>query len=486
MVNKEKKWGLVDATGLILVPLEYDDMNYIPDADKKLLYITKNQRRFGCIDVNAKVVVPVEYDNIAQFKEGMVAVRKNSRWGFVNEKGVEIVPCIYRQVHDFQEGLAAVMDKGRWGFIDKQGNTVLKATYSRVGNFKEGIAWVLANGGLTQYITPTGEVVLEGKYSIANDFEEGIARVRAGVKGWSLIDRAGNVILKPKRKYKAISAFNQHDLATIKIGTKHGLINREGKIVTKGRFAQIDAFQEGYSIVRRHGYGSFMLFKNVKYAIMDSSGQLVCRPSFRQLRGFSNGRAAFMGEKGWGFVDTEAELVTDAQYIKVSDFKAGRAVVYLKHNETGLIDTSGQYIVAPKINKIMAVSEELALVKESYGSYYFLHEDLQRHSPNNFQAAHCFNDGAAPVCTSGQWGVINHQGLEMMTPKYSDIDAFKSGVAQVKLYNSKGVVNQKGEIIIPPDYEYINYAGNGLFRIEQGDRLGYLGIDGNWVWEMQK
>ena len=486
MVNKDKKWGLIDAAGIILVPVEYDDMNYIPDSEKQLLYITKNQRRFGCIDVNAKVVVPVEYDKVAQFKEGMVAVRKNNRWGFVNAKGEEVIPCIYRQVHDFQEGLAAVMDKGRWGFIDKQGNPVLKAQYARVGNFKEGIAWVLANGGLLQYIRPNGEVVLEGKYSMANDFEDGIARVRAGMNGWSLIDRAGNVILKPKRKYKDIGPFNQHGLATIKIGTKYGLINRGGKVVTKGRFAQIENFQEGYAIVRRHSYGSFMLFKNVKYAIMDSSGQLVCRPSFRQLRSFSDGRAAFAGEKGWGFVNTAGQLIAAPQYLKVSDFKAGRAVVYLKHNETGLIDTSGQYIVAPKVDKIMDVSEELALVKESYGNYYFLHEDLQRHTPNNFQAAHCFNDGAAPICSSGRWGVINHQGLEMMTPKYSDIDAFEGGIARVKLYSSQGVVNQKGEIIIPPDYEYINYAGDGLFRIEQGDSMGYLGMDGNWVWEMRK
>lgn len=486
MVYKNKKWGLIDNTGQVLVPLEYDDMNYIPNSDNRLLYITKHQRRFGCIDADAKIVVPVDYDKVGQFKEGLVAVRRGNRWGFVNEQGVEVVPCMYRQVHDYQEGLAAVMEKGRWGFIDKNGNTVLKAQYAQVGNFKEGIAWVQSRGGYIEYITPSGEVVLVGKYSMANDFEEGIARVRAGIKGWALIDRQGNLIMKPKKSYKAINAFNQYGLAIVKIGTKYALLNREGKLVTKGKFAQIDAFREGYAVVRRHGYSKFMLFKNVKYAIMDSTGSLVTRPIFRQLRDFNNGRAAFCGDEGWGFVDTNGAIVTAPEYMKVSDFKAGRAVVYLKHNETGLIDTNGQYIVSPKVNKILEVSEKLALVKESYGNYYFLHEDLQRHTPNNFQAAHCFNDGAAPVCTNGRWGVINNQGLQMMTAKYSEIDAYEGGIALVKLYSSQGVVNQKGEIIIPPLYEYINYAGEGIFRIEQGDKMGYLGIDGNWVWEMRQ
>jgi hypothetical protein len=48
-----------------------------------------------------------------------------------------------------------------------------------------------------------------------------------------------------------------------------------------------------------------------------------------------------------------------------------------------------------------------------------------------------------------------------------------------------GVVDIKGKVIIPPTFEYISYIGNGLFRVEKGDKLGYLNSNGDWVWAMQ-
>ncbi|MEL7021524.1 MAG: WG repeat-containing protein, partial [Bacteroidota bacterium] len=64
--------------------------------------------------------------------------------------------------------------------------------------------------------------------------------------------------------------------------------------------------------------------------------------------------------------------------------------------------------------------------------------------------------------------------------------SFKNGYAQVRIRGFNGLTNLKGELIISPNYEYISYAGKGLFRVEQGDKIGYFNSSGRWVHELDE
>jgi hypothetical protein len=57
---------------------------------------------------------------------------------------------------------------------------------------------------------------------------------------------------------------------------------------------------------------------------------------------------------------------------------------------------------------------------------------------------------------------------------------------KVRIHGFNGLASLEGELIVKPDYEYISYAGEGLFRVEKGDELGYFDVAGNWVWAMQR
>jgi hypothetical protein len=92
----------------------------------------------------------------------------------------------------------------------------------------------------------------------------------------------------------------------------------------------------------------------------------------------------------------------------------------------------------------------------------------------------------AVVQSNGRWGVINQKGIELIPPKYDKIEAFENGYAKVQIKGFNGLTNLKGELIVQPDYEYISYAGEGLFRVEQGDKIGYFDMGGRWVWGLQE
>ncbi|BDS10805.1 WG repeat-containing protein [Aureispira anguillae] len=488
LIRQDGKWGMLDHEGNEVLAPAYDNFNFLPNANKKLFFITRNQQLYGAIDSNAKIIVPVKYTRIRTYKEDRIAVKNQAgRWGYVDRNSNEIIKTKYRVAYDFSEGLAVIFDQSRWGALDQNGNVVIKPQYLKMGSFVEGKAWVHLARGKKGYINQKGKLLFSGKYSKLTDFKDGIARVFVRKKGWGLMDTTGHLILKPKRHFKKIEPFNNYGLAKVKIGKKYRLINREGKFVGKRAYGAIKEFNEGLAIVRLQALSGFHFGRpNLKWTFIDTTGELVTKNEFRQLQAFSEGRAAFTNEDSKrGYINKEGAVIIEPVYFRVEEFKENRAVVWDNYNRTGVIDTTGKVIIPIEYNKILDINQGLALVRKNSWTYYFVREDTKRHTPNNFSGAHIFEGNVTPVKSNNKWGVINEKGLQMLIPKYAKITPFEEGVAKVSVTDLIGVVDVNGKVIIEPEYEYIAYVGKGLFRVERGDKMGYLNMDGEWVWSMK-
>ena len=83
----------------------------------------KKDNKWGFIDVTGKIIVPLVYENVTVFIDGLAGVEKEGKWGFVNEEGKEIIPCVYDWIEGaFQYGFAKVLKNlNKRGFIDKNG-----------------------------------------------------------------------------------------------------------------------------------------------------------------------------------------------------------------------------------------------------------------------------------------------------------------------------------------------------------------------------
>lgn len=486
MVQKNKKWGLIDENGKVILPFQFDDMNFIQNSDKKLYYVAQYQHKFGYVNKRAEFVVPVKYDKTRSYIEDRLAVKKGNYWGFTDENGNEIITCKYRMVTDFKEGLAAVLEKGKWGYIDKNGNYIIPASFAKANNFSEGLAWVQLNNGKMVFIDKSGKPVIDINLNNASDFKNGLASAFIREKGWGVIDSSGNWVVKPKKQWLSIGEFNEFGLTKIRLkkGT-YALINRKGEILTKNSYDEILNFSEGFAVVRRKGISENGTKINSAYGLIDSNGRETVKAVYQKMGPVKNGLAMFCSQGHYGYLTPQGKVKIGAQYFLAEDFQDGKAIVFNKYNLTGIIDTTGNFIIAPNVNKIMEISDGLALVRSAYSSFYFLGEDLQRQNSDNFVAAKNYVDGVAPVCYKNDWTIINTRGIKLSTEKFQQIDVFENGYAKVKLGKRMGVVDSDGKIVIEPEYEYVSYAGNGLFRVEKQNSLGYLNNKGEWIWEMK-
>ena len=96
-VKLNDKYGIIDASGKIIVPVRYSFVTICEtvDAVKKYAKVQENDK-FGLIDMTiSKEVSPIMYDDIECFRDGRSKVKLNNKFGYIDEEGKEKIPVKY-------------------------------------------------------------------------------------------------------------------------------------------------------------------------------------------------------------------------------------------------------------------------------------------------------------------------------------------------------------------------------------------------------
>ena len=472
IVQKEDKWGFINKDNRKLLDFKYDAIQFLDNTNERILRLYINHSKYGLIDTMGRAVISVIYDDVGELSEGLIPVEKNGLWGFVNEAGKLVIPCEYERAKGFHEGLAAVQKNRKWGFINPFNNIIIPFSYKDVGNFNGDLAWVKEKYNYG-FINSKGEIMIEAQFEDARDFEEKTARVRVE-NDWGLINRSGIIVMKSK--YNSISSFNKNGVAVVQLKSNlFSFINKAGERITTRRFEKIMPFSEGVAAVEHRDLWGFI----------DTSGQIVIEPKFEAAKSFQYGRASVKYKTKWGFINESGQWIIQPQFSKCLSFKDGKAVVYKGYRNAGLIDLNGNYIIEPSIHRMLDFNDGRGLVRDGNYRFYFITENNRLYK-GYYQNAEAFQDGVAAVQQRGKWGLINDKGIELIPPKYDKVETFSDGFAKVRITQFSGIVLLDGTVVAEPNYEYISYAGNGIFRVEEGDKVGYLDNSGNWIWKLNR
>jgi hypothetical protein len=147
-ITKDEKHGLMDSTGRIIVPCEYDML--IDSFDEHGLARVQKNGKVGFVNRKGEITIECKYQNAGEFKGGLLNARLNDKWGYIDANGETIIPHKYEIGISFIEGLARVAkregDKYYFGYINKEGIEVIPLTYSNAKDLKNGIAEVMIDG----------------------------------------------------------------------------------------------------------------------------------------------------------------------------------------------------------------------------------------------------------------------------------------------------------------------------------------------------
>jgi hypothetical protein len=135
-------------------------------------------KKWGFIDETGRIVIPMRYEVVTSFHDGLAAVGKfygrggNLKWGIVEKLGPQVTPYVnYEAVKILGEGLAAVgyavpgQPGLRWNLINRENTTIFHG-FDNIGclvNGRGDVSYTDGNITHTGYINKVGDFFAEKK-----------------------------------------------------------------------------------------------------------------------------------------------------------------------------------------------------------------------------------------------------------------------------------------------------------------------------------
>lgn len=88
IVARDGKYGFVDTSGRIAIPLVYEDARSFGNGYAGVMI----EGKFGFIDKAGNLVIEPRFDDVRSFKDGACAVRIGEKWGVIDTSGSMILP----------------------------------------------------------------------------------------------------------------------------------------------------------------------------------------------------------------------------------------------------------------------------------------------------------------------------------------------------------------------------------------------------------
>src|SRR5690554_5077662 len=235
-IRKDKKIGLIDTSGKVILPPTYDVIRDFKGGFARV----RNNGLWGIIDLKGKVVVPAEYQDLGEWENGkMTWAKKGEEYGILTGSTFKAIEGVVK-IWDFNGRDITYAKKGELiGYIDKQGRWVIEPKFTKARAFNDGLAPVVMDQKWG-YTNTSGELVIPATYEDAEVFNEGLAPVKIG-KNWGFINTQGELVIPADYQITiggGFGIFQSADskgfingLARVKNGKTWGFLKKDGSVL---------------------------------------------------------------------------------------------------------------------------------------------------------------------------------------------------------------------------------------------------------------
>lgn len=236
--KKNDKWGVLDFNNNIIIPFEYEYLEFWIFG--KTEYFSKNIKakrdgKWGIINLNNEIIIPFEnneffngiFENqndrknqgITKFKGG------NYKYGCIDSTGKTVIQPIYDEI-EFNENFFKVKKNDLWGLLNHQGNIIVDVKYDWPPSINNGIITIYENLKITLYDS-IGTKLNNQKYDFVGNRKDNFIVVKYENK-YNYINHHG--IEQFKNSFQNAFPF-ENNWASILIDNKAYLLNMQGKMI---------------------------------------------------------------------------------------------------------------------------------------------------------------------------------------------------------------------------------------------------------------
>jgi len=278
---------------------------------------------------------------------------------------------------------------------------------------------------------------------------------------------SAQVLLKGKLRWVYFNQKGQIEIAT---ETEQGVNFNEGKALI---FNIIDADKD-----------------LLEFGIIDSSGNLIKRPQYKDALSYSEGLAYVMNDKERGYLDHTGKMV-----IKLDDnqvgyaFSEGLAAVSNDKFQVGYINKKGEQVIDFLLDIPSNFNEGLARVADTAtGKLGFINKYNVLMIPKLYDEAYNFNENRTMVGYYNQeykmqWAMMDPTGKYLSNFMFEHAKSFSNG-ASVILYQGKwGYIDSTGNFLFNKYFSFAESFGeDGLaWAVNSDGQRGFIDKQGDMI-----
>lgn len=157
---QNNKYGVLTNKGIVVIPCTYDDIYFtaentivamVNDAKDK----TNRNKKVGLLKATGKPMTSIIYDEIETIDYGFYRVRIGDKYGILNNEGKEITPIKYDEIYRYRNGFCIAKIDFGYGYINASGKEITHFYYEKPTDFNYD-----ANHKLTAKVVLAGKEIL--------------------------------------------------------------------------------------------------------------------------------------------------------------------------------------------------------------------------------------------------------------------------------------------------------------------------------------
>ena len=290
--------------------------------------------------------------------------------------------------------------------------------------------------------------------------------------------------------------------AAVRMGTKWGYINADGKVTVGPRFASAGSFVNGIARASVDGKEFYAIDergdrsakpappagakgKTGGISKVEKSGSIDYRKGGRSLWRRSEppeGKAAALfpvrKDGKWGYIDAEGKVVVEPQYDAAAPFSEGLAAVGTR-GRIGFIGPDGAWAILPRFTRARSFSCGMAVVELEGRLTYTDRYGVAVTDKELLEANDC-QDGLARVLVGDKFGFLHHSGRMLVASLFDDVGDFSDGLARAR--KDAAYIDRTGRSVhkgVLPQSDFGDGKAVALARHEGKQRYSVFGRDGS-------
>lgn len=341
-VSLKDKYGIIANTGEVILPLEFDELNF--DQDKRV--IARKKDKYGVMTLKNKVYLDFMYDQLESISSKYYKVKKGNSIFLVDKKDRKDI--ILEEVLDIKyfNKNYFIIKKDSIEVFDESLNKKEIYLGNNVYPINEKI-FLLEDKG--NYYLILGEKKIKYSENIEQIYDEYLVINEGNKRSIKKIGEEQSLITGYDTIY-----MNEKDSIIVQKDGKYGVIDINNKIQIPYQYDKISPFYKGYYAVEL----------NFKCGLIDKDGKIVLPLEYEAITNFNQYFAMVYTNKGLEVVFLK-ERKFILSYLDEANFLGDDKILVQKENSIEIYNNIGEKILALKLDEIKEIKEDYIVTKTS-------------------------------------------------------------------------------------------------------------------------